>query len=119
MNFESTIARRTSDMDYLTDDEISARRKRRNLIIAVVVIVAVIAVAWTVMSGSAAKVTIISPAKQLVTMTISATGSLAARREMPVGVAGEGGMVSKVWVEPGDWVRQGQVLASIERSVQS
>lgn len=131
MNFESTIARRTSDMDYLTDDEISARRKRRNLIIAVVVIVAVIAIAWKVMSGSggdaaqadankqAAKVTIVSPAKQLVTMTISATGSLAARREMPVGVAGEGGMVSKVWVEPGDWVRQGQVLASIERSVQS
>ena len=118
-------------MDYLTDEEISARRKRRNLIIAVVVIVAVIAIAWKVMSGSgsdaaqadankqAAKVTIVSPAKQLVTMSISATGSLAARREMPVGIAGEGGMVSKVWVEPGDWVRQGQVLASIERSVQS
>ena len=131
MNFESTIARRTSDMDYLTDDEIAAKRKRRNLIIAVAVVVAVIAIAWKVMSGSgsdaaqadankqAAKVTIISPAKQLVTMTISATGSLAARREMPVGVAGEGGMVSKVWVEPGDWVQQGQVLASIERSVQS
>lgn len=131
MNFESTIARQTSDMEFLTDEESAAKRKRRNLMIAIAVIVAVIVIAWKVMSSGgsdaaqagankqAAKVTVVSPAKQLVTMSISATGSLAARREMPVGVVGEGGMVSKVWVEPGDWVRQGQVLASIERSVQS
>ena len=37
---------------------------------------------------------------------------------MPVGVAGEGGMVSRVLVEPGQWVRAGQVLATIDRSVQ-
>jgi HlyD family secretion protein len=131
MNFESTISRDAAESEYLTDDEIAARRKRRNLIIAVIAIVVVIAVAWKAMSGSAsdaaksdankqaAKVTVVSPAKQLVTMAISATGSLAARREMPVGIVGEGGMVTKVWVEPGTWVRQGQVLASIERSVQS
>jgi RND family efflux transporter MFP subunit len=52
-------------------------------------------------------------------MTVSATGTLAARREMPVGVAGEGGMVTRVWVEPGTWVKTGQILASIERSVQA
>ena len=43
--------------------------------------------------------------------SITATGSLAARRDMPVGVAGEGGMVSAVLVEPGQWVRAGQALA--------
>src|SRR3546814_746530 len=38
---------------------------------------------------------------------------------MPVGVAGEGGEVSRVLVEAGDWVNAGQTLATIERSVQS
>jgi RND family efflux transporter MFP subunit len=37
---------------------------------------------------------------------------------MPVGSAGEGGQVIEVPVEPGQWVRQGQVLAVIDRSVQ-
>lgn len=38
---------------------------------------------------------------------------------MPVGVAGEGGQVTQVLVDAGDWVRAGQVLAVIDRSVQS
>src|SRR3546814_6148132 len=38
---------------------------------------------------------------------------------MPVGVVGEGGRVVSVSVEQGQWVRAGQVLASIDRSVQS
>ena len=51
--------------------------------------------------------------------TINATGTLAARREMPVGVVGEGGRVISVPVEAGQWVRAGQVLAVIDRSVQN
>ena len=38
---------------------------------------------------------------------------------MPVGVAGEGGMVTRVLVEPGQWVGAGQVLATVDRSVQT
>jgi RND family efflux transporter MFP subunit len=38
---------------------------------------------------------------------------------MPVGVAGEGGQIERVLVEPGQSVRAGQVLATINRSVQS
>jgi RND family efflux transporter MFP subunit len=38
---------------------------------------------------------------------------------MPVGVVGEGGMVTRVLVQPGDWVRAGQTLATVERSVQT
>ena len=38
---------------------------------------------------------------------------------MPVGVAGEGGLVTRVLVQPGQWVRAGQVLASVDRSVQT
>lgn len=131
MNFESTISRGDAAESYLTEDELEAQRKRRNLIIAAIVIAVALFLAWRLMGSGgnqpaaqdaakqAAQVTVITPKTQLVPQTIAATGSLAARREMPLGVVGEGGLVTRVWVEPGAWVRQGQVLASIERSVQS
>lgn len=131
MNYESSISHQSSDVEFLTDEEVAAKRKRRNIIIGAVV-AALLVVGWFVLhsgkGGDAAdkegakqvpRVTVVAPGREPVTMMISATGNLAARREMPVGVVGEGGMVSRVWVEPGDWVAQGQVLASIERSVQS
>lgn len=64
-------------------------------------------------------VTVAAPGRQSIDRVISGTGSLAARREMPVGVAGEGGEVTRVLVEPGDWVNAGQVLATVDRSVQA
>lgn len=63
-------------------------------------------------------VSVIAAGRATVAGKISATGTLAARRELPVGVAGEGGQVVQVLVEPGQWVRAGQVLAVIDRSVQ-
>ncbi|MFO1240039.1 MAG: efflux RND transporter periplasmic adaptor subunit [Sphingomonadaceae bacterium] len=135
MNYESSISHQSSDGGYLSDEDVAARRKRRNLIIAGVLVLAAIIAAYMVFGrgGSSAggagadsaankqvpRVTVVVPGQTSVTNVITATGSLGARREMPVGVVGEGGMVSRVWVEPGDWVGQGQVLASIERSVQS
>lgn len=68
---------------------------------------------------TAPRVTVIVPGRTQVARIVSATGSLAARREMPVGVAGEGGQVTRVWVEPGQWVRAGQVLATVDRQVQT
>ncbi len=53
------------------------------------------------------------------TDTVSVTGSIAALRDMPVGVQGEGGAVTAVLVDAGDRVRDGQVLARIDRSVQA
>ncbi|GGD61311.1 efflux RND transporter periplasmic adaptor subunit [Erythrobacter arachoides] len=69
--------------------------------------------------GQTQSVTVISPGAASLEGAINATGTLAARREMPVGVVGEGGRVVSVPVEAGDWVRQGQVLAVIDRSVQN
>lgn len=63
-------------------------------------------------------VTVTVPGRTQTAGTVSATGTLAARREMPVGVAGEGGMVRQVLVDAGDWVKAGQTLATIDRSVQ-
>jgi RND family efflux transporter MFP subunit len=64
-------------------------------------------------------VSVAAPGRQSVARVISATGTLAAKREMPVGVAGEGGRVTAVLVEPGQWVGAGQVLATVDRSVQT
>ncbi|HEY0270376.1 MAG TPA: efflux RND transporter periplasmic adaptor subunit [Sphingomonas sp.] len=64
-------------------------------------------------------VTVFVPGRVPVTATITATGTLSARREMPVGVAGEGGMVSRVLVDAGSWVRAGQTLATVDPAVQA
>ncbi len=69
--------------------------------------------------GQIPSVTVIVPGQSNVARTITASGALAARRDQPVGVAGEGGLVRAVLVDAGSWVRQGQVLATIDRSVQS
>ncbi|MEM7665475.1 MAG: efflux RND transporter periplasmic adaptor subunit [Pseudomonadota bacterium] len=70
-------------------------------------------------SAQAPVVTVIAPGKTTISGMIEAPGTIAARREMPVGVVGEGGQVISVRVDAGDWVRSGQVLAVIDRSVQS
>ncbi len=128
MNFETRLAREPDTIEYVDDAELVARAKRRRIIIAVIVVIAVLAIAWYAFgrkpaaapeAKQAPSVTVIVPGKTTVPNTVSATGTLAARREMPVGIAGEGGMVSRVLVEPGQWVGAGQVLATIERSVQT
>lgn len=108
----------------------AAQRKRRVLIVALVLLAVVLAGAWWAFSGSkpaddgatvapsAPNVTVVVPARQQVTQVISANGTIAARREMPVGVVGEGGQVLRVLVEPGQWVAAGQVLATVDRQVQ-
>lgn len=69
--------------------------------------------------GQIPSVTVIVPGQSQVARIITASGALAARRDQPVGIAGQGGRVVRVTVEPGQWVRQGQVLAVIDRSVQA
>ena len=108
-------------------------KRRRNIIIAVVAVVALLVAAFLILSGGedksvaaaqAAKqgqvptVTVVVPGQSQVARVISASGPLAARRDQPIGVAGEGGRVIAVLVDSGSWVRAGQVLAVIDRSVQ-
>lgn len=70
-------------------------------------------------NSQAPVVTVIAPGKTMIDGIIEAPGTLAARRPMPVGVVGEGGQVLSVRVDAGDWVQQGQVLAVIDRAVQT
>ena len=126
MNVESGI--RADSFAAYDDDEAQARKRRWIIIAAIVAAIIVAAyVGYKVFGGktpdaapaAAPTVTVIIPGKTSVAATMSATGSLAAKREMPVGVAGEGGMVQRVLVEPGTWVKAGQTLAIIEQSVQA
>jgi RND family efflux transporter MFP subunit len=142
MNVESPKWSRDSleSTTVVIDDAAVARRKRRALIIAAAVaVVALILAALFFTRGSsepatktvaadkakgggrgpAPSVTVVVPGRRQVASVISASGTIAARRDMPVGIAGEGGMVVRVLVEPGQWVGAGQTLAVIERSVQS
>lgn len=70
-------------------------------------------------AAQAQTVSYIVPGRTTVARAITASGVLAARRNMPVGIAGEGGRVVSVLVDAGAWVRAGQVLAVVDRSVQS
>jgi RND family efflux transporter MFP subunit len=64
-------------------------------------------------------VTVVVPGRSEVGRVVTASGPLAARRDQPVGIAGQGGRVVRVLVDAGAWVRAGQVLAVIDRSVQT
>ncbi len=142
--FDVNYERKVDSMDSLAGstqsfyEEADNRRKRTILIVALVLTAIVLAVAWfafgsgkagdSAASGGAAgaaagastpTVTVMIPGRQSVEAVIAANGTIAARREMPVGVAGEGGQVVRVLVEPGQWVGAGQTLAVIDRSVQA
>lgn len=143
MNYESSfggdaITARSEDF-YETEADVSVPKRRRNIIIGVVLAVILLIAAGMYFFGGdgeaaagegaqagaggsesqAPAVTVIVPGSGSVERVINATGTLAARREMPVGIAGEGGQVVRVLVQPGDWVKTGQVLAIIDQDVQA
>ena len=64
------------------------------------------------------EVTVIVPGTTPVAQTVTATGSIAARRDAAVGVQGEGGRVTAVLVDAGQRVSKGQVLVEIDSAVQ-
>src|SRR6202162_4743041 len=49
--------------------------------------------------------------------TVSIIGTIAARHDMPIGVEGDAGRVAAIYVEAGDHVKRGQVLARLNVSV--
>lgn len=139
MNIESEIRSANGQYATLNDADQSRPSGNRNrLLIIGVIIIALLAAAGAAYyffsqkpagaaatAAAAAKdaqqqtVTVVAPGQQTVIRSINATGSLAARREIPVGVVGEGGRVTRVYVDAGDWVRQGQVLVTVDRAVQT
>jgi RND family efflux transporter MFP subunit len=62
-------------------------------------------------------VSVITPVAGDVAATVAITGAISARNDMPIGPEGEGGRVARMYVEAGDHVRKGQLLAQIDPSV--
>jgi RND family efflux transporter MFP subunit len=109
------------------DDRGFVVRNRRALIIGVLVAVVALWGAFKFFGAApeaapetakAPRVSVTVPGRVAVAAEIRVPGAIAARREMPVGVQGEGGMVNAVLVEAGDFVRAGQVMARLDRAVQ-
>jgi RND family efflux transporter MFP subunit len=131
MNRETSI--HSSDTLVVVD---GSRRRRRLVIVGALAALALFVIALGVLTsqrsdssgaapgGAAAagqipSVTVVVPGDSQVGRVVSASGPLAARRDQPVGIAGQGGRVIRVLVDAGSWVRAGQVLAVIDRSVQT
>ena len=129
MNRETSIY--SSDTLVVRD----RRQSRRWVIIGAVVALVLVAVLIAMMMGRSASqtkeqaaaqsagqiptVSVIVPGQTSVGRTVTASGPLAAKRDQPIGIAGSGGRVIRVLVDAGNWVRAGQVLAVVDRSVQA
>jgi len=96
----------------------------------VVAALIVAVIAWKLLAGGSSKpqpsladrggiplVSVIVPAQQPVTSNVNFTGAIAARYDEPLANEGDTGRVVAVYVEAGDHVKRGQVLAKIDDSV--
>lgn len=139
MNVEPSFDRDAIEpMSEFAEEERKRRRRRLIFIVLGGLVVVVLAILFLMPGGGGGEtagsgaggaeggpprdlptVSVLVPGSQNVSNVISATGTLAARRELPVGVAGEGGQVTRVLVDAGDWAGRGQVLAVIDQSVQT
>jgi len=127
MNREASIY--SSDNLVVVD---RSRGRRRLVIIAIVAIAAILLAVALISRGASNKpvaknggagqipaVTVVVPGQSSVGRVVTASGPLAAKHDQPVGIAGSGGRVIRVLVDAGSWVKAGQVLAVVDRSVQA
>jgi HlyD family secretion protein len=105
--------------------------RRRRVVIGAVVLAVLLAVvlAWKIFGhgkppadtladrAELPLITVIVPALQSVTSSVSFTGAIAARYDMPIANEGDTGRITGVFVEAGDHVKRGQPLARIDDSV--
>ncbi|MFN6933877.1 MAG: efflux RND transporter periplasmic adaptor subunit [Tsuneonella sp.] len=129
MNYETTVIGDEGVEHSLGGMNEGAKRKKKWAILAIVAVVGLVLALYLYAKtatdvapaddSQVPVVTVVTAGRATIPGTITANGSLAARRELPVGSVGEGGRVISVPVDQGDWVRQGQVLVSIDRSVQN
>jgi RND family efflux transporter MFP subunit len=57
------------------------------------------------------------PGVSAITTTVAFTGTINARYDMPIGTEGETGRVAAIYVEAGDHVKAGQLLAQVDESI--
>ncbi len=114
-----------------------SRSRRRMVIIGAIAALVLLVIGFAVLKGHSATsanggatagagstgqiptVTVVVPGRSSVGRVVTASGPLAAKRDQPIGIAGQGGRVVRVLVDAGAWVQAGQVLAVVDRSVQA
>jgi HlyD family secretion protein len=122
-------------MSVVSDDYLkvsgSASVSRRDLWFRVIVIgaiaVFVTVLAWRLTQALAVKhvankdsiptVSVTQVGVSSVPTTVSITGTIAARYDTPIGIDGDAGRVAAIYVEAGDHVKRGQVLARLNVSI--
>ncbi len=62
-------------------------------------------------------VSVMSPRVRAVTSNVTFTGAISARYDMPIGIDGDAGRIVAIYVEAGDHVKRGQLLAKLDDSV--
>lgn len=114
-----------SPFDTTSTDDTPWYLRRGYLIAAAIALVAVLAIIIVMRSIRAHRgalpepslVTAVAPGRSPYTVSVSFTGAIVARFDVPIGVEGDGGRVAELLVEVGDHVRKGQVLAKLDTSV--
>lgn len=105
--------------------------RRRNWVVPGIVVLAVLLIAlisWRYMHHKAALValanqqnipliSVVTPGLKSVTSNVTFTGAIAARYDMPIGNEGDTGRIVGVYVQPGDHVQRGQLLAKVSDTV--
>jgi HlyD family secretion protein len=146
MNFESSISRASVEEELELEFETAPKKKVWPWVVGAILLVgAILAGTYYALNrdtglagkadGKAAagapaavgdkkgkqvpNVTVTIPGKSTIPNFVSATGTLAARNDMPIGAVGEGGLVTRVLVDAGQWVQAGQTLVIVDRQVQA
>jgi RND family efflux transporter MFP subunit len=114
---------------YPVRPELPRFERRKWIVAAVIAAIAVAALLWSrytrapdplvgqSQDNSVPVVSVTSPGSSAVTASISFTGALFARYDMPIGSDTDTGRIKAIYVEAGDHVKAGQMMAKLDESV--
>ena len=111
------------------DQGMPGRSKRTLGVVGIIIALAVATAVWMHYSAppmatktlaadpSIPLVSVMSPGVTAVTSNVTFTGAISARYDMPIGIDGDAGRIVAIYVEAGDHVRKGQILAKLDDSI--
>ena len=107
------------------------RRARVSVVLLTIAILAAVGGTWVYQRHARARaaldarksppprVTVLTPKRREFGVTVSITGLISARHDLPIGNEGDAGRITKVLVDAGQTVRAGEVLARLDTGIAS